>query len=120
MVNKATMLVSRPNQTRVDIEWTAGTVSKTVIIADKMIRDVLNIWKTKAAGDEAGCSSSRYNDCFHGGWISSASSSSAFWATMFDGDTGGECSSVKWVRLCSGGGLLKRLSSIVDVEAIRP
>jgi hypothetical protein len=63
--------------------------SKTVFIVDKMIR---NVWKTKAAGDEAGCSSSRYNGCFNGGWMASASSSSAFWLTIFDEDTGGECS----------------------------
>ena len=49
-----------------------------------------------------------------------ASSSSAFCATMCDGDTGGEFSSVKYVGFCSGGGLLNLLSSIVDVtvEAI--
>jgi len=48
-----------------------------------------------------------------------ASSSSAFWAIIFSGDTRGACSSVKCVGFCSGGGLLNLLSSIVDVEAIR-
>jgi hypothetical protein len=98
-----------------DMEWTAGTVSKTVIIADKTIRKVLNIWKVNAAGDEVGCSRRRYRERFHGGWMDRASSSSRLWETTLEGDGGGECSSVK----LRSGGLLSLLSSIVEVEAIR-
>jgi hypothetical protein len=43
IVKRATILVSRPNQTLEDMECTAGTVSRTVMIADKIMRKVLNI-----------------------------------------------------------------------------
>lgn len=50
--------------------------------------------------------------------MANASSSSAPWETKLDGDTGGECSSVKYAGLSGGGGLLSLLSSMADVEAI--
>ena len=41
MVNNTTRVVSRPNQTLPDIEWNAGTVSRTVTTAEKTMRDVV-------------------------------------------------------------------------------
>lgn len=56
MVNKATSVVSKPNQTAFEILRKVGTVSKTVTIADMMINDVMNMCMTKAEDEEVGCS----------------------------------------------------------------
>jgi hypothetical protein len=50
-VNKATMLVSKPNQTRPEMAWKAGTVSNTVTSEDSTMRKVMKTWMKKA-GDE--------------------------------------------------------------------
>ena len=118
-VNNATTLVSTPNQTFGDIECTAGTVSSTVISAEKTIRNVENICITKAEDDEVGCSISWKSWCFHGGYKAVIDSSS------YDADPGklslslgdGGCSSVK-KRRERAGGLLSLPSSIVDAVAI--
>jgi hypothetical protein len=73
-VNSATTLVSTPNQILVEIECTAGTVSRTVIKADMTISEVVNICMMKAAIEDVGCSSSWYRFRFHGGWIADDSS----------------------------------------------
>lgn len=76
-VNSATTLVSTPNQTLVEIECTAGTVSRTVTKADITISEVVNICMMKAAVEDVGCSSSWYRFRFHGGWIADDSSCSS-------------------------------------------
>jgi hypothetical protein len=79
-VNNATTLVSTPNQILVEIECTAGTVSRTVTKAEMTISEVVNMCVTKAAFEDVGCSSSWYKCCFHGGCIADDSScSSGVW-----------------------------------------
>ena len=56
IVNKATSVVSKPNQTAFEILRKVGTVSKTVTRADMMINDVRNTCITKAEVEEVGCS----------------------------------------------------------------
>ena len=56
IVNKATSVVSNPNQTAFEIFRKVGTVSNTVTSADMMINDVVNICMTKADNEEVGCS----------------------------------------------------------------
>lgn len=56
IVNKATRVVSNPNQTAFEILRNVGTVSKTVTRADMMINDVINTCMTKAEEEEVGCS----------------------------------------------------------------
>jgi len=76
-VNSATTLVSTPNQNLVEIECTAGTVSRTVTKADTTISEVVNICMMKAAVEDVGCSSSWYRLHFHGGCIADDSSCSS-------------------------------------------
>ena len=56
IVNKATRVVSNPNQTAFEIFRKVGTVSSTVTSADMMIKDVVNMCMTKADREEVGCS----------------------------------------------------------------
>jgi hypothetical protein len=76
-VNSATTLVSTANQILVEIECTAGTVSRTVTKADMTISEVVNICMMKAAVEDVGCSSSWYRCRLHGGWIAEDSSCSS-------------------------------------------
>ena len=48
-VNRATKLVSMPNQTRPEMEWNDGIVSSIVTVAEKTIKKVVTIWIRKAA-----------------------------------------------------------------------
>ena len=48
-VNRATKLVSMPNQTRPEMEWNDGIVSSIVTVAEKTIKKVVTIWMRKAA-----------------------------------------------------------------------
>jgi hypothetical protein len=118
-VNNATILVSTPNQTLGDIECTAGTVSTTVISAEKTIRNVENICITKAEVDEVGCSISWKSWCFHAGckWTDSSSYEADIGKSLLSLGDGG-CSSVKKWRE-RGEGLPSLPSSIVDAVAIR-
>ena len=74
-VNRATKLVSKPNQTLPETEWEEGIVSKTVTAAEIMIRDVVATCIKNADGDEVGCSRRRYRSRFQRGWISLAAAS---------------------------------------------
>jgi len=56
IVNKATNVVSKPNQTAFEILRKVGTVSNTVTRADTMINDVINTCIMKAEDEEVGCS----------------------------------------------------------------
>jgi len=56
IVNKATSVVSKPNQTAFEILRKVGTVSNTVTRADMMISDVMNTCIMKAEDEEVGCS----------------------------------------------------------------
>lgn len=56
IVNKATSVVSNPNQTAFEILRKVGTVSNTVTRADMMMSDVINTCMTKAEVEEVGCS----------------------------------------------------------------
>jgi len=56
IVNKATSVVSNPNQTAFEILRKVGTVSKTVTRADMMINAVMDTCMTNAEGEEVGCS----------------------------------------------------------------
>ena len=56
IVNKATSVVSKPNQTAFEILRKVGTVSNTVTRADMMINDVMNTCIMKAEDEEVGCS----------------------------------------------------------------
>lgn len=122
-VNKATTLVSRPNHTRPEIERTAGTVSRTVTTADKMIKKVVNIWTRNAEDDDAGCSRIWNTVLFQGGSMIWDSSSSELCSAILSTEPCGECSrepsSVKNLTEFSGGGRLSLLSSMVGVVAIK-
>ena len=56
IVNKATSVVSNPNQTAFEIFRKVGTVSNTVTRADMIINDVKNTCMRKAELEEVGCS----------------------------------------------------------------
>ena len=56
IVNKATSVVSKPNQTAFEILRKVGTVSNTVTRADTMINDVMNTCIMKADDEVVGCS----------------------------------------------------------------
>jgi hypothetical protein len=67
IVNNATSVVSKPNQTAFEILRKVGTVSRTVTRAEMMINDVMNTCMTKAEGEEVGCSRRAWRSCFHRG-----------------------------------------------------
>ena len=56
IVNKATSVVSKPNQTAFEILRKVGTVSNTVTRADMIMSDVMNMCMTKAGDEEVGFS----------------------------------------------------------------
>ena len=54
IVNKATSVVSKPNQTAFEILRKVGTVSNTVTSADMIINDVIKTCIMKAEDEEVG------------------------------------------------------------------
>ena len=55
-MNRATRVVSIPNQIAFEILQNVGTVSKTVTRAVMMVNDVVNMCMMKAEDEKVGCS----------------------------------------------------------------
>ena len=56
MVKQNMRAVSRPNQTRLGVEWNGGRVSRMVIKAERTMRNVLKTCTVNAAVEDVGSS----------------------------------------------------------------
>ena len=63
-VKENTNEVSRPNQTRLGVEWNGGNVSSMVIMAERTIRKVIKTCTANAAVEDVGSSKRSYNARF--------------------------------------------------------
>lgn len=59
-VKHTTRAVSKPNQTLLGVLWNGGRVSRMVMIADIIMREVVKTWIINAALDEVGSSRRSY------------------------------------------------------------